>query len=156
GRGSSSLPARTRPVPRRHVVLFAPVRSARRWRRRPTPAASDSPAPRVEVAAFEGELPGVEGRTALVSGAATGIGRSVAEPLVGAGAEVIALDCDAAGLDALADELGCETVLADLARVDGEALGEELVDRFGAIPLVINNAGIGNGQNFLDSTPAAF
>ena len=106
--------------------------------------------------AFGVEFPGIEGRTALVTGAAVGIGRSVARRLAGAGAEVVALDCDAAGLDALAGELGCETVVADLARVDGEVLGERLLDRFGAIPLVINNAGISDGKNFLESTSAEF
>jgi NAD(P)-dependent dehydrogenase (short-subunit alcohol dehydrogenase family) len=117
---------------------------------------SDSSTPAVDAGPFHVELPGVEGRTALVTGAATGIGRSVTQRLAGAGADVVALDCDAAGLDALAAEVRCETVLADLAQVDGDELGEELVARFGAIPLVINNAGIGNGEQFLDSTPAAF
>jgi 2-deoxy-D-gluconate 3-dehydrogenase len=96
-------------------------------------------------------LPGVSGRTALVTGAAAGIGRAVARRLAHAGARVIALDCDTAGLDALMREIGCETVVADLASVDGEDLGAELVARFGAIPLVINNAGVTDRANFMDS-----
>ena len=44
----------------------------------------------------------LEGRVALVTGAASGMGRVMARALAGAGANVAALDLHAAGLDALA------------------------------------------------------
>ena len=58
------------------------------------------------------------GRTALVTGAASGIGASVARALAGAGAMVHAVDRDAEGLAALADGSGIATITADLAALD--------------------------------------
>ena len=58
------------------------------------------------------------GRTALVTGAASGIGASVARALAGAGATVHAVDRDADGLAALAEGSGIATIAADLAALD--------------------------------------
>jgi NAD(P)-dependent dehydrogenase (short-subunit alcohol dehydrogenase family) len=124
-----------------------------RLRRRLARLRSDPPAT-AERVVFDGELPGLEGSTVLVTGAAAGIGRSVAHRLAGAGSRVVALDCDAAGLDALARDIACETVVVDLATVEGEELGADLIDRYGAIPLVVNNAAVTDEKRFLDSTPA--
>jgi NAD(P)-dependent dehydrogenase (short-subunit alcohol dehydrogenase family) len=124
-----------------------------RLRRRLARLRSEPSPPVEQRVVFDGELPGLEGNKVLVTGAAGGIGRSVARRLARAGSQVIALDCDAAGLDALAREVACETVVAALATVEGEALGADLVARFGAIPLVVNNAGLTDEKRFLDSTP---
>jgi NAD(P)-dependent dehydrogenase (short-subunit alcohol dehydrogenase family) len=56
------------------------------------------------------------GRSALVTGAASGIGRATAERLRDEGATVLAVDRDAAGLATLE---GCETLQADLSTVAG-------------------------------------
>ena len=125
-----------------------------RLRRRLALARPEPPKRHEHQVVFDGELPTLAGRNALVTGAAFGIGCSVAHRLAAAGCRVIALDCDATGLDALARDIKCETVAADLATVDGDELGAELLGRFGAIPLVVNNAGINDGNSFLDSTPA--
>ncbi|MFD0392695.1 3-hydroxybutyrate dehydrogenase [Streptomyces nogalater] len=66
--------------------------------RRPVPPACPAPAPAGVLALDLG------GRTALVTGAAGGIGRACALRLAAAGAEVRAVDRDAAGLDELARE----------------------------------------------------
>jgi NAD(P)-dependent dehydrogenase (short-subunit alcohol dehydrogenase family) len=115
---------------------------------------SEAPEPGEHRVVFDRELPGLDGGTVLVTGAAAGIGRSVAHRLARAGSRVIALDCNASGLDALAGEIGCETVAVDLAAVDGEELAADLLGRFGAIRLLVNNAGITDWSSFLDSTPA--
>ena len=77
-----------------------------------------------------------DGRTALVSGAAQGIGRGIAEALLTAGARVHLTDRDEAGLRRAATELGCPAHPADLS---DRAAAREVV---GAI--------IEDGEGFLD------
>ena len=76
------------------------------------------------------------GRTALVTGAASGIGASVARALAGAGATVHAVDRDADGLAALADGSGISTIAADLAALD------DLANLPTDVDILVNNAGI--------------
>jgi 3-hydroxybutyrate dehydrogenase len=77
------------------------------------------------------------GRTALVTGAASGIGAACAARLAAAGARVLAVDVDAAGLAELARQVpGVEPVacdLSDLAAVDALP---------GAVDVLVNNAGV--------------
>jgi 3-hydroxybutyrate dehydrogenase len=80
--------------------------------------------------------PDLGGRTALVTGAASGIGAAVALALAGAGARVHAADLDAAGLERLAATSGIEPVAADLSDLDGLAALPTDVD------ILVNNAGI--------------
>ncbi|MBM6399192.1 3-hydroxybutyrate dehydrogenase [Phycicoccus sonneratiae] len=79
--------------------------------------------------------PDLSGRTALVTGAASGIGAAVALALAGAGAKVHAVDRDAEGLDRL-DTDGVQPLVADLADLDGLAGLPTDVD------VLVNNAGI--------------
>jgi len=95
------------------------------------------------------------GRTAVVTGGASGIGRAVAERLATAGLNVCIADADEATLaeaaDALAEKAakGSDAVLAiptDVSRYAAvEALRDAVLDRFGEVALLMNNAGIGGG-----------
>jgi 3-hydroxybutyrate dehydrogenase len=76
------------------------------------------------------------GRTALVTGAASGIGASVALALDAAGAKVHAVDRDADGLAALPQSSGLATIAADLSDLDA------LADLPTEIDILVNNAGI--------------
>jgi 3-hydroxybutyrate dehydrogenase len=76
------------------------------------------------------------GRTALVTGAASGIGASIAKALASAGAEVHAVDRDEDGLAALADGTDIASITADLADLD--ALAELPTE----VDILVNNAGI--------------
>ena len=78
------------------------------------------------------------GRRALVTGAGSGIGRACAEALADAGAHVVAVDVDTAGLESLtARRAGAfETRALDLADLDGLAVLPTDID------ILVNNAGI--------------
>jgi 3-oxoacyl-[acyl-carrier protein] reductase len=82
------------------------------------------------------------GRTALVTGAARGIGEAVAETLARDGARVVVLDVPQAGQDArrVAERLGGTALLLDMTSADaGSRIAEALPD---GLDLLIHNAGI--------------
>ncbi|MBE1485912.1 3-oxoacyl-ACP reductase [Plantactinospora soyae] len=87
----------------------------------------------------------LDGRIALVTGAARGIGAQVAEVLAADGAQVVALDVPAAG-DALAEVangVGGTAVQLDLTAQDAPVrLAEHLADRHDRVDIVVHNAGI--------------
>jgi 3-hydroxybutyrate dehydrogenase len=76
------------------------------------------------------------GRSALVSGAASGIGRACAERLVAAGAEVTVVDLNGDAAREVAEQFGGKPVQADLS--DYEVLDGLEVDA----DIVVNNAGL--------------
>ena len=82
--------------------------------------------------------PGSEltGRTALVTGAAAGIGEAITRRLVAGGASVYAVDRDEAALATLARVEGVTPVVADLADLD------RLADLPTDVDILVNNAGI--------------
>jgi NAD(P)-dependent dehydrogenase (short-subunit alcohol dehydrogenase family) len=88
------------------------------------------------------------GRVAVVTGAASGIGRALAERFAGEGMHVVLADVEADALEAAARELavsGASTlaVRTDVSKAaDVEALARVAVDRFGAVHVVCNNAGV--------------
>ena len=76
------------------------------------------------------------GRRALVTGGASGIGRSIAVTFADAGACVTVLDRDVEAAKTVADEIGGLTVVADLADLD--AIADLDLD----VDIVVNNAGV--------------
>jgi NAD(P)-dependent dehydrogenase (short-subunit alcohol dehydrogenase family) len=90
-------------------------------------------------------LKGLEGRAAVVTGAAAGIGRATAERLLEEGSSVVGVDVDADALARTATELG-ERMLAVVADVSSEAdvarAFAAAQERFGRIDALHNNAGI--------------
>lgn len=98
----------------------------------------------------------LQDRTAIVTGAATGIGEAVARLFAEHGAKLLLLDRDEAGCQAVAQSLPGATAFtgdvrraSDFARVVDHAICQQ-----GQIDVLINNAGIYPRQTFLEMTEA--
>lgn len=90
----------------------------------------------------------LQGRVAIVTGAAQGIGRAIAETLAGAGADVVVADLDptrskdtvAAVEKAGRKALNLKVNVADAN--DTKAMAEQVIKDWGKIDILVNNAGI--------------
>jgi 3-oxoacyl-[acyl-carrier protein] reductase len=89
----------------------------------------------------------LDGRVALVTGAAQGIGQAIARALKAAGAMVVVADMDAQGLEAFAAAAGMEPVVLDVSRraAAHEAIAG-IVQRHGGLDILVNAAGGVRGQ----------
>jgi NAD(P)-dependent dehydrogenase (short-subunit alcohol dehydrogenase family) len=86
----------------------------------------------------------LDGRVAVVTGGASGIGRGIAHALAGQGMQLVIGDVEEGALQAAATELGALGVRTDVReRAAVQALADAAVERFGAVHVVVNNAGIG-------------
>ncbi len=96
------------------------------------------------------------GRTALVTGAASGMGRVTAKLLAEEGANVVAGDINADGLKETCDEIAANGrqvlsyVLDVTDREQLKAMVQAAVERFGQIDVLMNIAGIASRENFLE------
>ena len=92
------------------------------------------------------------GRTAIVTGAASGIGRAAVQALVAAGTSVVMVDRDAASLG-WADSLG-DSVASVPGDVTDPAVDDAAVavaiERFGRLDVAVLNAGVSMGGDLLD------
>ncbi|WP_428408818.1 SDR family NAD(P)-dependent oxidoreductase [Hyphococcus sp.] len=92
-------------------------------------------------------LPDLSGKTALVTGASRGIGRSIAVGLAKAGAHVLALARTTGALEEVDDEIKAaggkaSLIPMDLVEADGiERLADALTERFQALDILVLNAG---------------
>jgi NAD(P)-dependent dehydrogenase (short-subunit alcohol dehydrogenase family) len=91
----------------------------------------------------------IDGKRALITGAAQGIGAEIASTFAAAGARLVLSDRDKDGLEAVAAALTAEfgsqvsTITADLAQQDAPAeLARQALAAFDGLDVLVNNAGV--------------
>ena len=106
-----------------------------------------------------GGLGRLAGKSAVVTGAARGIGRATAELFAREGANLVVNDVDEEGLSGLRGELegagfNVEAVVGDVsAPEDAKKMIGACVDRFGGVDVLVANAGVIPLNNVVDATP---
>jgi NAD(P)-dependent dehydrogenase (short-subunit alcohol dehydrogenase family) len=103
---------------------------------------------------------GLRGRTALVTGAAQGIGRAYAHGLGEAGAKVAIVDLTLAAAETVVAELAAKgieaiAIQADVTKPDQvEAMVGVVLEKWGTLTIAVNNAGVAQWVAAEEMTPA--
>lgn len=104
----------------------------------------------------------LQGKVAIVTGAARGIGRAIALRLAGEGADVVVADVNEAGAIGVAGEIAAAGGISLAARidvslkVDAERMTRETLAKFGRIDILVNNAGVGAVAPLMDTDEATW
>lgn len=99
----------------------------------------------------------LEGRVAVITGGASGIGAATARRFAAEGARVQLGDINESAGEALASEIAGTFRTTNVAKLDEvEALMQAAVDRFGRLDIILNNAGVGAFGKSPDLDPAAW
>lgn len=97
----------------------------------------------------------IAGKVAVVTGGASGIGRGIAEELIARGARVVIADINGERLLPVAEEIGAVGVRTDVTDPESvQALADAVLERFGRVDIVVNNAGVGPTAPIKDLTLA--
>lgn len=98
-------------------------------------------------------MPDLDGRVAVVTGGASGIGKGIARQLRAEGMEVVIADVQEDAMGETATELGAVGIRTDVSDVRSvQALARAVTERFGTVHVVCNNAGIGPWARIVDLT----
>lgn len=102
----------------------------------------------------------LEGKVAIVTGAASGMGRAIARRYAAEGANVVIADVNQEAAQKVVDEIRAEQGGALAVKVDVrdqaqvQAMVDQTVAAFGGLDILVNNAGVGKIIPFLDTTEA--
>lgn len=101
----------------------------------------------------------LQGKVAVITGAAEGIGKALARRAATDGMKLVLADIDMGALDALTAELTdagaeCLPLRTDVSKAeDVEALAEAAYEHYGAVHLLVNNAGVAIAKTVWETTP---
>lgn len=101
-----------------------------------------------------------KGKVAVITGAASGIGRALAARCAQEGMKVVLADIEQPALSRAEEELSAAgtavvAVKVDVSKAgDIEFLSKKTLDAFGRVDLLVNNAGVGAGTTIWESTQA--
>ena len=102
-------------------------------------------------------MPKLEGKVAIITGGAGGIGRAAGKLFVEEGAHVILVDLDESELQGVLESIGDENatyVVADTTQPDEvQKFVNEAVERYGGVDIFLANAGIEGELNSIADTP---
>ena len=99
----------------------------------------------------------LQGKRAVVTGAAHGIGRAIAAAFVAEGAQVLLADIDADGAARAAADLGQQAVTADVSRKSEiERIFAQVTEHWGGLDILVNNAGVTHAAELDDLTEDDF
>ncbi|MFL5760015.1 MAG: SDR family NAD(P)-dependent oxidoreductase [Thermomicrobiales bacterium] len=96
----------------------------------------------------------LDGKSALITGAGSGIGREIALLFAKQGAIVAVADINAEGANQVAGELGSQAFALNLDVASQESANKavnEIVSRHGRLDILVNNAGIGHVGNVVET-----
>jgi 3(or 17)beta-hydroxysteroid dehydrogenase len=95
----------------------------------------------------------VEGKVAIVTGAASGLGKADARMLAAEGASVVLTDLNEAAGTEVAREIGSEFIRQDVSQESTwPALIDHVIERYGHLDVLVNNAGIAFIANIEETT----
>ncbi len=99
------------------------------------------------------------GKIAIVTGAAQGFGKGIAEEMHREGAIVVIADMNLPGAQAVADELGANAAAVEVNVTDEESVArmvQQTVERFGGLDILVSNAGVAKAGNLLELEKKTF
>ncbi|MDQ7069263.1 MAG: SDR family oxidoreductase [Rhodobacterales bacterium] len=100
----------------------------------------------------------MQGKTAIVTGGASGFGAGIARKFAGEGARVLVVDINAAGAKAMAAELGGDALSYGANVADGaeiSALAEFTLREMGHLDVLVNNAGVTHMPSLMEDVSEA-
>jgi NAD(P)-dependent dehydrogenase (short-subunit alcohol dehydrogenase family) len=96
-------------------------------------------------------------KRAIITGAAQGIGKAIAERFAAEGASLLLADIDAAQVEAVATGLGQNAIVADVSRkTEVEAIIARAAELWGGLDILVNNAGITHAAELDELTEEDF
>ena len=99
----------------------------------------------------------LDGKRAVVTGAAHGIGRAIAAAFVAEGAQVLLVDIDAEGAARTAADLGQQAFTADVSRKgEIERIFAHVTQHWGSLDILVNNAGVTHAAELNELTEDDF